>query len=66
MNNQTTRLSNRALREMQAKQLRSDAVNRFMAQCESEVALAKQDTKVYLGIAGFIILILLSAILGLN
>ena len=64
--NQTTRLSNRELRKMRDQQNRSDALNRYMAQCESEVALAKQDTKVYLGIAGFIILILLSAILGLN
>ena len=66
MTNQTTRLSNRELRNLQAKALRSDALNRYMAQCESELALAKQDTKVYLGMSGFIILILLSAILGLN
>ena len=64
--NTTTRLSNRELRTMQAKALRSDALNRYMAQCEEDVRLAQQDTKVYLGMAGFIIIILLSAILGLN
>lgn len=64
--NTTTRLSNRELRKLQAKSLRSDALNRYMAQCEEDVRLAQQDTKVYLGMAGFIILILLSAILGLN
>ena len=66
MTNQTTRLSNRELRNLQAKALRSDALNRYIIQCDSEVALAKQDVKVYLGMAGFIIVILLSAILGLN
>ena len=66
MTNQTTRLSNRELRKLRDTQNRSDALNRYMAHCESEVALAKQDVKVYLGMAGFIIVILLSAILGLN
>ena len=66
MTNKITRLSNRELRNLQAKALRSDALNRYMAQCEEDVRLAQQDTKVYLGMAGFIIIILLSAILGLN
>lgn len=66
MTNQTTRLSNRELRTLQTKALRSDALNRYMAQCESDVALAQQDTKVYLGMAGFIILVLISAIMGWN
>ena len=64
--NYSAKISNRELRRLRDKQNRSDALNRYMAQCESEVALAKQDVKVYLGMAGFIILILLSAILGLN
>ena len=66
MNTQTTRLSNRELRTLQAKALRSDALNRYMAQSEEDVRLAQQDTKVYLGMAGFIILVLISSILGLN
>ena len=64
--NYTTRISNRELRALRDKQNRSDALNRYMAQCESDVAMAQQDVKVYLGMAGFIIVILLSAILGLN
>ena len=66
MTNQTTRLSNRELRTMQAKALRSDALNRYITQSDENVRLAQQDTKVYLGMAGFIILILISSILGLN
>ena len=66
MTNQTTRLSNRELRTLQAKVLRSDALNRYMAQSEEDIRLAQQDTKVYLGMAGFIILVLISSILGLN
>ena len=66
MNTQTTRLSNRELRTLQAKALRSDALNRYIAQSEEDVILAKQDVKVYLGMAGFIILVLISSILGLN
>ena len=66
MNTQTTRLSNRELRTLQAKALRSDALNRYITQSEEDVRLAQQDVKVYLGMAGFIILILISSILGLN
>lgn len=64
--NYSAKISNRELRRLRDKQNRSDALNRYMAQCEEDVRLAQQDTKVYLGMAGFIIVILLSAILGLN
>ena len=64
--NYSAKISNRELRRLRDRQNRSDALNRYIAQCKSDVALAKQDVKVYLGMAGFIILILLSAILGLN
>ena len=62
--NNTTRISNRELRKMRDKQNRSDALNRYMAQCEQDVADAQMDVKVYLGMAGFIILVLISAIMG--
>ena len=64
MTNQTTRLSNRELRKMRDQQNRSDALNRYMAQCEQDVADAQMDVKVYMGMAGFIILVLISAIMG--
>lgn len=63
---QTTELSNRALRAMKADQARSEAINRFMAQCQEEATLARQDMYVYCGIAAFFCLIAFSAIAGLN
>ena len=62
----TTRISNRELRKIREKQNRSDALNRYIAQCEQDVADAKLDTKVVAGAAAFIILILISALLGLK
>jgi hypothetical protein len=57
MNNQTTRLSNRELRNMQAKQLRSDAINRFMgAQNERVLELTAQMNVM----KGFIVLVIVS------
>ena len=64
--NNTTRISNRELRKIRDRQNRSDALNRYIAQCEQDVADAKLDTKVVAGSAAFIIIILISALLGLK
>ena len=64
--NQIKRISNRELRKIRDRQNRSDALNRYIAQCEQDVADAKMDTKVVAGIGVFNILILISALLGLK
>ena len=66
MNNQTTKLSNRALRTMNSQQARSEAINRFMADCQEEARLAKQDMRFYVSMASFFCLIAFSALAGLN
>ena len=64
--NNTTRISNRELRKIRDRQNRSNALNRYIAQCEQDVADAKLDVKVVAGAAAFIIIILISALLGLK
>lgn len=49
-----------------AKKNRSDAINRYLADCQQEVKHAKQDMFFYTGIASFFALIFLSALLGFN
>lgn len=66
MNNQTTRLSNKELRKKRENQARSEAINRFMADCQEEARLAKWDLRMYTGVATFFCLIAFSALAGLN
>ena len=49
-----------------AKKQRSDAINRYLMDCQTQVKQARQDMYFYTGIASFFALIFLSAILGLN
>ena len=49
-----------------AKQARSEAINRFMADCQEEARLAKQDMRFYVSMASFFCLIAFSALAGLN
>lgn len=49
-----------------AKQARSEAINRFMADCQEEARLAKWDMRMYTGVATFFCLIAFSALAGLN
>jgi hypothetical protein len=64
MNNQTTRLSNRALRELQAKQLRSDAVNRFMDAQNERVLEMTAQLNVAKGFIALVIVSVFSAAMG--
>ena len=41
MNNQTTKLSNRALRAHRANELRSEAINRYLFQDNMEIEMLK-------------------------
>lgn len=66
MPTQTTRLSNRELRELQAKANRSDALNRYLADCQQQADLARQDLYIYCGIAAFFCLVAFSAVAGLS
>lgn len=47
-----------------AKQARSEAINRYLEQCQAEVKQTRQDMYFYCGVLGFFCLILLSAVLG--
>lgn len=62
--NQTTKLSNRELRALRAKELRSDAINRFMDQCADEAITAKGEILLYKGFLAFLSLVALTAIMG--
>ena len=66
MRTQTTALSNRALRIQQAKEERSRAINRYLADCQEQVADAKFEMRLISGFFIFLSLVFLSAILGLN
>ena len=56
--------SPKELRITEAKQARSDAMNRFIAECQSQTKAARQEMYVYTGTAIFFGLIFLSALLG--
>ena len=47
-----------------AKEARSQAINRYLADCQLQVKYARQDMFLYSGIATFFALVFLSAILG--
>lgn len=49
-----------------AKNARSDAINRFMSQCEQEAKDAQGELLFYKGFGVFLILIGLTAILGIK
>jgi len=49
-----------------AKEARSHAINRFMADCQQEVKNTRQDMFMVSGIALFFCLVFLSALLGFN
>ena len=66
MNNQTTALSNRLLRTMKADQARSEAINRYLADCQEQADDARHRMYIVSGFFIFLSLVFLSAILGLN
>ena len=66
MRTQTTALSNRALRIQQAKEARSQAINRYLADCQEQADDARHRMYIVSGFFIFLSLVFLSAILGLN
>jgi hypothetical protein len=60
----TSKLSNRELRTERAKQLRSDALNRYLADCQEIAKDARFTMHLWQGTLAIILLALLSTAIG--